>query len=92
MDEAAFDYADGLIRRADELIPGAAQANNLYYLKMLRDAIWKAARPDPCGALKTEAPANWVRRGFVFFDGTYRTYRTDRTDEDDEVIVSSSWR
>ena len=47
LDEVAFDYADGLIRGADELIPGAAQANNLYYLKMLRDAIWKAARPDP---------------------------------------------
>lgn len=47
LDEVAFDYADGLIRGANELIPGAAQAGNLYYLKMLRDAIWKAEHPDP---------------------------------------------
>jgi len=47
LDEVAFDYADSLIRDYAELIPGAAQAGNLYYLKMLRDAIWKAAHPDP---------------------------------------------
>lgn len=47
LDEVAFDYADSLIRGYDELIPGAAQAGNLFYLKMLRDAIWKAAHPDP---------------------------------------------
>lgn len=46
LDEVAFDYADGLIRGADELVPGAAQAENLYYLKMLRDAIWKAEHPE----------------------------------------------
>lgn len=46
LDEVAFDYADGLIRGADELVPGAAQAENLYYLRVLRDAIWKAAHPE----------------------------------------------
>lgn len=47
VDEIAFDYADSLIRGCDEVIPGAQQAANLYYLKMLRDALWKAAHPAP---------------------------------------------
>lgn len=46
VDEVAFDYADGLLRGCGGLIPGAAQAGNLYYLKMLRDALWQAAHPD----------------------------------------------
>jgi len=46
VDEVAFDYADKLITGADELVPGAAQAENLYYLRVLRDAIWKAAHPE----------------------------------------------
>lgn len=46
VDEVAFDYADKLITGADELIPCAAQAENLFYLKMLRDALWKAAHPE----------------------------------------------
>lgn len=47
LDEVAFDYADSLIRGCDEVIPGAQQAANLYYLKTLRDAIWKAEHPAP---------------------------------------------
>lgn len=47
VDEVAFDYADGLIRGCDDLVPGPRQAANLYYLKMIRDAIWKAEHPDP---------------------------------------------
>ena len=47
VDEVAFDYADKLITEAEEIIPGAEQASNLWYLKMLRDAIWKAEHPDP---------------------------------------------
>lgn len=46
VDEVAFDYAEKLITEAEEIIPGAEQASNLYYLKMLRDAIWKAAHPE----------------------------------------------
>lgn len=47
VDEIAFDYADSLICGCDEVIPGAQQAANLYYLKMLRDALWKAEHPAP---------------------------------------------
>ena len=47
VDEVAFDYADSLICQAEEIIPGKGQATNLYYLKMIRDAIWKAEHPDP---------------------------------------------
>lgn len=46
VDEVAFDYADGLLRGCDDLVPGPRQAANLFYLKMIRDALWQAARPD----------------------------------------------
>lgn len=46
VDEVAFDYADGLISKADEVVPGVKDSVNFYYMHQLRDAIWKAAHPD----------------------------------------------
>ena len=46
VDEVAFDYADGLLRNCDALVPGPHQADVLYYLRQLRNALWQAARPD----------------------------------------------
>ena len=45
VDEVAFDYADGLLRNCDTLVPGPHQADVLCYLKIVRDALWQAARP-----------------------------------------------
>lgn len=50
IDEVMFYYADHLIRGCDELIPGPRDADNLWYLKELRDEIWKAVHPDSEGA------------------------------------------
>lgn len=46
VDEVAFDYADGLISKASEVVPGVEDSVNFYYMRQLRDAIWKAAHPD----------------------------------------------
>ena len=46
VDEVAFDYADGLISKASEVVPGVEDSVNFYYMHRLRDAIWKAAHPD----------------------------------------------
>ena len=46
VDEVAFDYADGLISKAREVVLGVEDSVNFYYMRQLRDAIWKAAHPD----------------------------------------------
>lgn len=46
IDEVMFCYADHLIRGCDELIPSSHDADNLWYLKELRDEIWKTIHSD----------------------------------------------
>lgn len=46
LDEVMFCYADHLIRGCDELIPSSHDADNLWYLKELRDEIWKTIHSD----------------------------------------------
>lgn len=41
IDTLAFDYAAGVIARADELTPSRANADTLQWLKALRDVLWK---------------------------------------------------
>ncbi len=44
VDEAAFGYADRVISMADETIPTRADADTIYWLRRLRDALWQTAQ------------------------------------------------
>lgn len=46
LDEMIFEYTYSLISNASEAIPGPRESNIIYWVKALRDAIWRTRHPD----------------------------------------------
>lgn len=45
LDEVIFEYIEGILDNSGDVVPGRCESDNIYWMKALRDAVWRAAHP-----------------------------------------------
>lgn len=45
VEEVMFTYIDSVITNAHQVIPGTAESGNIFYMRLLRDAIRQSGHP-----------------------------------------------
>ncbi len=46
LDEVVFEYIEGILDNSGGAVPGRREGDNIYWVKALRDAVWRAAHPE----------------------------------------------
>lgn len=46
LDEVVFEYIEGILDNSGGAVPGRRDAEIIYWMKALRDAVWRAAHPE----------------------------------------------
>lgn len=46
LDEVVFEYIEGILDNSGGAVPGRREGEIIYWVKALRDAVWRAAHPE----------------------------------------------
>ena len=46
LDEVVFEYIGGILDNSGGAVPGRRESDNIYWMKALRDAVWRAAHSE----------------------------------------------